>query len=206
MASAPAFCPVHSPACGLAVLSIEAACAAPLTCGPPLPLSQQCLSPPFAPKHPPPNGHLVSTFTHCGAPVFSNRAFANDFIARLGLQDPRQYPEQFARLPRRVQLDIFSWNLTTSMPPGLMISALQVHTYGSAIVQKDWPMVPHQAGWGLVFFGLGRVLRGGPVTVSAEDHYHSGACRHASPVAELSAIMLAFKLLRPISCTLPLQW
>ena len=74
-----------------------------------------------------------------------------------------------------------------------------------------WPLRPHSAGWGIVFFARDQHGRpwflgalGGPVATSAKSHFFLGAKRATSPVAELTAPLVLLILLRASHISLPL--
>ena len=131
----------------------------------------------------------------------------------MGLRDPRIFPRKFMGKPRRVWQAIQAWGPLPTPETSFPVQHLEVHADGSAVLSTGWPVTPVNAGWGCLVFAIGpdaqRACLGavwGPVDTLQSSPFVLGARPPTIPVAELSAITHALRMLRLVAYTGTIHW
>ena len=105
-----------------------------------------------------------------------------------------------------------AWGPIPCDEDNLGFKELDIFTDGSAVLGGQWPCIPQSAGWSVLFFAktheqvrfLGALW--GSVVINQNSSLYLGATRPTSPVAELTAITIALKVIRAIRFQGKVTW
>ena len=107
---------------------------------------------------------------------------------------------------------ILAWGPLPTDDDNIGFNNVDIFTDGSTVMSRQWPSTPIAASWSVYFLpkvpGQIRFLGAlwGAVAIEQMDPLCFGATRPTSPVAELSAIDVALKMLRAVKFRGKIVW